>query len=475
MNAPTRTPPVALAAERPDPAALDALLANLRQRLGDRLQTGETIRAQHAHSTTWRAPQAPDAVAFPADAAEVALIVAACAAARVPVIPFGAGTSVEGQVNAPAGGVCLSFRDMNRVLEVNAQDLDCRVQPGVTRMQLNEHLRDAGLFFPIDPGADASIGGMASTSASGTNAVRYGTMREAVLALEAVMPDGEIIRTARRAKKTSAGYDLTHLLVGAEGTLGVITEITLRLHGIPEAIASAACTFPDMSEAVATAIETVQCGLPVARMELLDAASVRAVNDYSNLTLPEHPLLLLEFHGSDASVAEQAESFGALAADHGSQGFEWTTQAEDRTRLWQARHDAYWAALRQHPGKAGYSTDVCVPVSRLAEAIDAATEEAAARGLDAPILGHVGDSNFHVLLFADAADPAQTGAVDAYAGWLSDLALSMDGTCTGEHGIGQGKVGALARELGPALPYMAAVKQALDPLNIMNPGKVLAL
>jgi len=460
---------------RPDREALETLLASLRDRYGERLQTGEAIRAQHAHATTWRAPQPPDAVIAPRTTEEVADLVRAAAAARVPVIPYGAGTSVEGQVNAPAGGLCLDFREMDRVLAVNAEDLDCVVQPGVTRKALNEHLRDVGLFFPIDPGADASIGGMASTGASGTNAVRYGTMKEAVLALEVVMPDGEIVRTARRAKKTSAGYDLTHLIVGAEGTLGVITAITLRLHGIPEAIASAACSFASLDAAVTTAIETVQSGVPVARMELLDAACVAAVNAYSDLTLPAAPLLLLEFHGSEAGVAEQAETFRTLADDNGAMGFDWTTKPEDRTKLWQARHDAYWAAVRMHPGKQGYSTDVCVPVSRLAEAVSAAAAEAESRGLAAPILGHVGDGNFHVLLFADPADGAATEAVDAYAAWLADLAISMDGTCTGEHGIGQGKIGALARELGPALPYMAAVKRALDPLNIMNPGKVLHL
>mgnify|MGYP006284162091 CR=1 FL=1 len=462
------------AAARPDPATLDALLARARDLLGDRLQTGAALREQHAHATTWRPPEPPDAVAFPRDAREVSALVRLCAEARVPVIPYGAGTSVEGQVNAPLGGLCLDMREMDAVLAVHPEDLDCVVQPGVTRKRLNAALRDAGLFFPIDPGADAALGGMVSTGASGTNAVRYGTMKDVVLGLEVVMPDGEIVRTARRARKTSAGYDLTRLIVGAEGTLGVVTEITLRLFGIPERIASAACTFPSVAEAVATAIETVQCGLPVARMELLDAESVRAVNAHSALDLPEAPLLLLEFHGSEAGVAEQAESFRALAEDHGASGFDWTTKPEDRTRLWQARHDAYWAAERRHPGKRGYSTDVCVPVSRLAEAVETAAAEAAARGLDAPILGHVGDGNFHVLLFADPARRAETDAVDAYAAWLADLAISMDGTCTGEHGIGQGKIGALAKELGPALPYMAAVKRALDPLGIMNPGKVLA-
>ncbi|MEM6440672.1 MAG: FAD-linked oxidase C-terminal domain-containing protein [Pseudomonadota bacterium] len=458
---------------RPTPEAVSTVLETLRQAFGDRLQTGRAIREQHAHSVTWRAAQLPDAVVFPNKTREVAQIVKICAAQGVPVIPFGAGTSVEGQVNAPFGGVAVSFRDMARVLAIHPEDLDCVVQPGITRMRLNEELRASGLFFPIDPGADASLGGMTGTSASGTNAVRYGTMKEAVLALEVVMPDGQIIRTARRAKKTSAGYDLTHLIVGAEGTLGLVTEITLRLHGIPEAVASAACTFPNVTEAVQTAIETVQSGVPVARMEFLDAASVRAVNAYSSLSLPEAPMLLLEFHGSDASVKEQAETVGALAADHGSSGFDWTTEPEARSKLWQARHDAYWAAVRAHPGKQGYSTDVCVPVSRLAEAVDAAADEAASRGLAAPILGHVGDGNFHVLLFADPENPSETSAVDAYAAWLVDLALSMDGTCTGEHGIGQGKMGALERELGPALPYMVAVKRALDPQGIMNPGKVV--
>ncbi len=449
-----------------------SVIGVLGQRLGDRLQTGAALRAQHGHTTTWIANQPPDAVAFPDDTEEVAAIVAACATYRVPVIPFGTGTSLEGHVNAPAGGISIDLGRMNRILAVHADDLDVVVQPGVTRSQLNTDLRDRGLFFPIDPGADASLGGMASTRASGTNAVRYGTMKDNVLALEAVMPDGRVIRTAARARKSSAGYDLTRLMIGAEGTLGVITELTLRLYGIPEAMSSATCSFPTVQAACEAVIATVQMGVPVARIELLDALQVRAVNAYSKLSLPEAPLLLLEFHGSPAGVEEQAATFGEIAADAGGTGFAWTTSPEERSRLWQARHDAYWASLGLRPGARGISTDVCVPISRLAECVTAAQERAAADGLLAPIVGHVGDGNFHTLLLVDMGDPAEVARAEAYVGWLNDLAIGMEGTCTGEHGIGQGKRAYLRRELGPALDVMASVKAAIDPLGIMNPGKI---
>ena len=456
-----------------DAAAAATVTAILKQRLGDRLQTGQAIRDQHGHTTTWIPNQAPDAVAFPDTTAEVAEIVRICAAHRVPVIAYGTGTSLEGHVNAPSGGITLDLSRMNRILAVHPEDLDCRIQPGVTRKQLNEHLRDQGLFFPIDPGADASLGGMAATRASGTNAVRYGTMKDNVLALEAVLADGRVIRTARRARKSSAGYDLTRLFVGSEGTLGVITELTMKLHGIPEAMSSATCSFPSVEAACAAVILTIQMGIPVARMELLDAEAVRAVNAYSKLALPETPLLLLEFHGSAASVAEQAETFGEIAAETGGTGFAWTASPEERTRLWQARHDTYWAMLALRPGAKALATDVCVPISRLADCVEAARARAADLGLIAPILGHVGDGNFHVTPLVDPADPDEVARTKDFVSWLADLAISMEGTCTGEHGIGQGKRAYLRKELGEAVDVMVAIKNALDPQGIMNPGKVL--
>jgi D-lactate dehydrogenase (cytochrome) len=455
-------------------AAIATVTAILRQRLGDRLQTGQAIRDQHGHTTTWIPTQAPDAVAFPDTTAEVAEIVRVCADHRVPVIPYGTGTSLEGHVNAPAGGVTLDLSRMTRILDVHPEDLDCVIQPGVTRKALNEHLRDQGLFFPIDPGADASLGGMAATRASGTNAVRYGTMKDNVLALEAVLADGRVIRTARRAKKSSAGYDLTRLFVGSEGTLGVITELTLKLHGIPEAMSSATCSFPSVEAACTAVIHTIQMGIPVARMELLDALVVKAVNAYSKLALPETPLLLLEFHGSTAGVAEQAQTFGDIAADAGGTGFAWTASPEERTRLWQARHDGYWAMRALRPGAAAIATDVCVPISRLAECVEASRQKAAELGLIAPILGHVGDGNFHVTPLIDLTSPREVEAAETYLAWLAEIAIAMDGTCTGEHGIGQGKRAYLRKELGDgAVDVMVAIKTALDPLGIMNPGKVL--
>lgn len=449
-------------------------VAILRQRLGERLQTGQAIREQHGHTTTWLPTEAPDAVAFADSADEVSDIVRVCAEHRVPVIAFGTGTSLEGHVNAPLGGISIDLSRMSRIRAVHAADLDCVVEPGVTRKALNDHLRDTGLFFPIDPGADASLGGMAATRASGTNAVRYGTMKDNVLALEAVMADGTRIRTGTRARKSSAGYDLTRLLIGSEGTLGIITELTLKLQGIPEAISSARCSFPTIGAACDAVITTIQMGIPVARIELLDTLQVRAVNAYSKLDLPEAPLLLLEFHGSEAGVADEAASFGGIAADAGGTGFEWTTRPEDRTRLWQARHDAYWAALQLRPGARGISTDVCVPISRLADCVTAAQDRLAETGLVAPIVGHVGDGNFHVLPLVDVTDPDEVARAEAFVGWLNELAVSMDGTCTGEHGIGQGKRKYLRAELGPAVDMMAAIKSALDPDGILNPGKIIA-
>jgi len=451
---------------------IETAVSILKQRFGDQLQTGAAIREQHGHTTTWIANQSPDAVVFPRSADEVSEIVKTCSSPQVPVIPFGAGTSLEGHVNAPAGGVSVDLGQMNRVLVVNAGDLDCVVQPGVTREDLNTFLRDKGLFFPIDPGANASLGGMAATRASGTNAVRYGTMKDNVLSLEAVMPDGQIIRTGRRARKSSAGYDLTRLMIGAEGTLGIITELTLRLQGIPEVIRSARCAFPSVDAACQAVMMTIQYGIPVARIELLDALSVKAANAYSALDLPESPLLLLEFHGSDAGAAEQAEIFGQIASEFGGSGFISTSTTEERNKLWQARHDLYWASLQLRPDAKGISTDVCVPISRLAEAVGAAQAKASDLGLIAPIVGHVGDGNFHTLPLIDMENTDEVAKAEEFVGWLNDLAISMDGTCTGEHGIGQGKRPYLTKELGAATQYMSAIKAALDPDNIMNPGKI---
>ncbi|MCA0872296.1 FAD-binding protein [Seohaeicola saemankumensis] len=445
----------------------------LKQQFGDRLQTGQAIREQHGHTTTWIDNQMPDAVVFPHSTQEVSEIVKTCAAHKVPVIGFGTGTSLEGHVNAPAGGISVDLMQMNQILAVHAEDLDVVVQPGVTREQLNTHLRDQGLFFPIDPGANASLGGMAATRASGTNAVRYGTMKDNVIALEAVMADGEIIRTAQRAKKTSAGYDLTRLLVGSEGTLGLITEITLKLQGIPEAISAARCSFASMDAACQAVMATIQYGIPVARIELLDVIAVRAVNNYSKLDLPESPLLLLEFHGSENGVAEQAEMFGQIAEEFGGTGFDWTGSTEERNKLWQARHDFYWASLQLKPGTTALATDVCVPISRLAECVNAATAKAEELDLFAPLVGHVGDGNFHISPLIDADNAEEVARTEQFVAWLAELAISMDGTCTGEHGIGQGKRAYLTKEIGPATRYMAAIKAALDPDNIMNPGKIL--
>jgi D-lactate dehydrogenase (cytochrome) len=406
---------------------------------------------------------------------EVSDAVRVCAEHRAPVIPFGAGSSLEGHLNAPFGGVSIDLSRMNRILAVHAEDLDCVVEPGVTRKQLNAHLRDTGLFFPIDPGADASLGGMASTRASGTNAVRYGTMKDNVLNLTAVLPDGSVIKTASRAKKTSAGYDLTRLMIGAEGTLGVITELTLRLQGIPQAISAAVCSFPSVDAACRTVIATIQYGIPMARIELLDELQVRACNAYSNLDLPESPALFLEFHGTPAGVAEQAQEFGALAEEHGGNRFRWETREEDRARLWQARHDAYFAVKGLRPGVSVFPTDVCVPISRLADCVMETKADLAELGLIAPIVGHVGDGNFHLSVLVDTADPQEMRAAETLIGRLAERAIAMDGTCTGEHGVGQGKIRYLEAEAGPAVELMCAIKRAIDPLNIMNPGKIVRL
>ncbi len=459
-----------------DHQAVEAVIAALAANFGNRLVTSSAVREQHGNTLTWIGNQPPDAVVFPQSTEDVQQIVRLCAAARVPVIAFGTGTSLEGQVNAPRGGICLDFRDMNRVLAVHAEDLDCVVQPGITRKQLNEQLRDQGVFFPIDPGADASLGGMASTRASGTNAVRYGTMKDNVLALKVVLANGEVMSTGRRAKKSSSGYDLTRLIVGAEGTLGIIAELTLRLTGIPETIASGICPFPSVEAACNATIQTIQSGIPVARIELLDTLQVRASNAYSKLSLPETPMLFVEFHGTEAGVAEQSRRFGEIAEEFGGGPFERATLAEERSRLWQARHDAYWAQVGLRPGTHALATDVCVPISRLAECVTETQRDIAANNLVAPIVGHVGDGNFHVGLMVDLDDKDEVARVHAFLERLVDRALAMDGTCTGEHGVGQGKMKYLLAEHGDAaLASMRAIKRVLDPLDIMNPGKIVAL
>ena len=452
----------------------DGFIAALREILGDRVTTSASVREHHGRGEDYFQAMPPDAVCFPHTTEEVAAVVGLCASHKVPLIPFGVGTSVEGHVTAPHGGVCLDLSQMNRVVEVNEEDLDVRVEAGVTRKQLNEYLRDTGLFFPIDPGADATLGGMAATRASGTNAVRYGTMRECVLGLTAVLADGRVIRTGGRARKSSAGYDLTRLLIGSEGTLGVITEVQLRLYGIPEKISAAVCQYPTLADAVNTVIVTIQSGVPVARIELMDQAMMGATIAFSKLEGYEaKTTLFYEFHGSEVSVAEQAETVKAISDDHGGSVFQWASRTEDRNKLWQARHDAYYAALATAPGKFAVSTDVCVPISRLAECIAESQIDAREAGFDAPILGHVGDGNFHMVFMVDRDDAADVARAKAANERLVHRALGMGGTCTGEHGIGFGKIDFLIAEHGEAVSVMRTLKQALDPDNIMNPGKVL--
>jgi D-lactate dehydrogenase (cytochrome) len=456
--------------------ALDTAIDQVRALLGDRFTTAMAVREQHGRDETYHPGAPPDGVAFPASTEEVSAIVRICAAQGVPVIAYGTGTSLEGHVAALRGGITLNLMQMDAVLEVNAADLDCLVQTGVTRKQLNAELRDTGLFFPIDPGADASIGGMAATRASGTNAVRYGTMRENVLGLTVVLADGRIIRTGGRARKSSSGYDLTRLFVGSEGTLGVITEIRLRLHGIPEAISSAVCAFPTIEQAVDTVITTIQSGVPVARIELLDEVQMEACIRFSKLEqYRAAPTLFFEIHGSRAGLAEQVEIVEAIAAEHGGADFQWATRTEDRNRLWQARHDAFYAALALRPGGKGIVSDVCVPISRLAECITAAKREIVAARLLAPLVGHVGDGNFHLVFIVDPEDQDEIARAKQVGRRLVEQALALGGTCSGEHGVGQGKIGYLAAEHGEAVHVMRTIKQALDPQGIMNPGKIVPL
>jgi len=450
-------------------------VAEIRQLLGDRLSTSAAVREQHGKDQTWNPGAPPDAVAFARSTEEVRKIVLICGKYDTPVIAYGTGTSLEGHFSAPFGGVSIDLSGMNRILEMNAGDLDCRVEAGVTRKQLNAELRHLGLFFPVDPGADASLGGMTATRASGTNAVRYGTMRDNVLNVTAVMANGEVIRTGSRARKSSAGYDLTRLMVGSEGTLGVITEVALRLYGIPESIVAAVCPFPTVEACCNATITAIQIGLPVARIELVDAEHVKAINAYSQLDLAVKPTLFLEFHGTAASAQEQAETFAAIAEEQGGGPFSWASREEERQKLWQARHDAFWATKALMPGKEAFATDVCVPISRLAECVAETQQDLAANGLYGPIVGHVGDGNFHVVLYCDRSDAGEVRRVkDAY-GRLIDRAIAMGGTSTGEHGIGAGKMVYLEKEHGPALAFMRDIKRALDPRNIMNPGKNAAL
>jgi D-lactate dehydrogenase (cytochrome) len=449
------------------------LIAALRALLGERLSTSPAILEQHGHDESYHPSAPPDAVAFAHSTEEVSRIVALCAERGVAVVPFGTGTSLEGQVQAMRGGVCIDVTGMDRVLEVNAEDLDCSVQPGVTRKALNVHLRDTGLFFPVDPGADASLGGMAATRASGTNAVRYGTMRENVLGLTVVMADGRVVRTGGRARKSAAGYDLTRLFVGSEGTLGVITELRLRLYGVPEAMSAAVCSFESLEGAVSTVIMTIQSGIPVARIELLDEVQMDAVNRYSGLEYPVRPTLFFEFHGTEAGVREQAEAVGDITGQMGGSDFAWATRAEERNRLWQARHDAYYACLAMRPGAKGWATDVCVPISRLAECILETRRDIDASGLLVAIVGHVGDGNFHLCFVLDPDDADEMARAESVNERMVVRALEMGGTCTGEHGVGYGKMAFLEREHGEAMDVMRHIKLALDPQDIMNPGKIV--
>lgn len=448
-------------------------LDSLRQLLGERLSLSGPVRAEHAQSETHLGAGLPDAVAFPETTAEVAAIVAACAAEDVPVIGWGAGTSLEGHALALRGGVTVDFGRMDRVLRVQPEDMLAVVQPGITREALNLALRDTGLFFPVDPGANASLGGMAATRASGTTAVRYGTMRDNVLGLEVVLADGRVIRTGTAAPKSSAGYDLTALFVGSEGTLGLITELTLRLQGQPEAVSAAVCAFPDMGAAVDCVIATIQSGIAMARIEFLDAASVAACNAFAGVEMPLLPHLMVEFHGSASGVAEEAARFGEIAGDLGSLGFQWAAQTEDRARLWKMRHNAYRACLASRPGAKGWVTDVCVPISKLAQAVEETQADLAGSIVPGPILGHVGDGNFHAILLVDPESEVELAEAKRLSGRMAERALALGGTVTGEHGIGFGKLGYMAAEHGEGWQVMGEIKRALDPRGILNPGKLV--
>lgn len=452
----------------------DPCLQELQKLLGERLSVSNSVREQHGRDESFHASAPPEAVAFVENNEEVAEIVRICVQYQKPIIPFGTGTSLEGHVAALHGGVCLDVSGMNKVLEVNENDLDCRVQAGVTRKQLNQHLRNSGLFFPIDPGADASLGGMTATRASGTNAVRYGTMRENVLGLTVVTADGRIIRTGTRARKSSAGYDLTRLFVGSEGTLGIITEIQLRLYGVPEAISAAVCSFETMEGAANTTISTIQMGIPVARIELLDEVQVDAINRYSDFDYALKPTLFFEFHGTEAWVREQSEMVKEISTEEGGSDFQWSTREQEKQKLWEARHNAYYAGLALRPGSKGWATDVCVPISRLADCILETRSDIEESKLTVPLVGHVGDGNFHLLFLIDPEnEEEELKLYQSLNDRLIERALRMGGTCTGEHGIGSGKIKYMKAEHGDSLDLMRQIKQALDPDNLMNPGKML--
>jgi len=474
MNAPT--PPLHLLPEvnqRPVPAEL---IEALQAQFGARCSTALVVREQHGRDESSFDVPPPGAVVFAHSTAEVAQVVKLAAQYQVPVIPFGVGTSLEGHLLAVQGGISLDVSQMNNVLSINAEDLTVTVQPGVTRKQLNDEVKSTGLFFPIDPGADATIGGMTATRASGTNAVRYGTMRENVLALEVVTAQGEIIRTGTHAKKSSAGYDLTRLMVGSEGTLGVITEVTVKLYPLPEAVMAATCCFASLADAVNTTIQIIQLGVPIARCELLDATTVKVVNQHSKLSLPESAMLLMEFHGSPAGVQEQVETVQAIAADNNGSAFAWAATPEERTKLWTARHNAYFAGVQSRPGCKAITTDTCVPISHLADALLDSVTEAQEAGIPYFLVGHVGDGNFHMGYLIDPNIPAERETAERLNNQLVDRALKLGGTCTGEHGVGLHKQGFLVAETGAgAVDMMRAIKRALDPLNVMNPGKIFTL
>ena len=452
-----------------------SVVAELKALLGDRVSTSAAVREHHGKDESYFPCAPPDAVVFARSTEEVRDVVNICRRHRVPMIPFGVGTSLEGHVLATRGGVSIDMSQMNQVLAVHEEDLDAVVKPGVTRKQLNEHIKHTGLFFPVDPGADATLGGMAATRASGTNAVRYGTMRENVLALEVVLADGRIIRTSRRSRKSAAGYDLTRLFVGSEGTLGIITEVSLRLYPVQEAMSAAVCAFDSVDGCTRTVIQTIQAGIPVARCDLVCEKTIDAINRYKKTGYRVAPTLFFEFHGSQASVVEQAEAVQAIAKDNGGMDFEWATRPEDRNRLWDARHSAYFACLQLRPGARAVSTDVCVPISRLADCVHETMEDVKSYIVPVPVLGHVGDGNFHLVFLVDPAKPQEIELAKQFNSRLVARALAMEGTCTGEHGIGFGKMASLRSELGEAVDVMGDIKRALDPENLMNPGKVVAL